>query len=169
MPEPPAEPAQEDVSRDARSTSPGIAATLVIALATPAALGLETLGRVLFLPADLEALRVELRPVLTPLAWGLFALTCAAVPLGVAARRAMRRRLLAKVAAISGGPKKRAEAQFEAIFVGTSVPQIPAIFATFALTAGSEALPVALAVIVSALAVIGIASLDRDRDEAAGA
>lgn len=166
MPERTVERAHDGPSRDTGSASHGIVATLAIALATPAALGLETLARVLLLPADLEALRIEMRPALTPVAWGLLALTCAAVPLGVAARRAMQRRLFAKVDAISGGPKKRAEARFEALFVGTSVPQIPAIFATLALTAGAEALPAALAVVVSALAVVGIATLDRDRGAA---
>lgn len=137
--------------------SPSLVTVLVIALATPAALGLETLARVLLLPADLELLRQELRPTLTPLAWGLLALTCLAAPLGLATRKAMERRLLAKVEATSGGPRKRAEAVFEATFVGTSVPQIPAVFATFALTAGSAPLPVLLAVGASAAAVVAIA------------
>lgn len=136
----------------------GLGITLLVALATPAALGLETLARVLLLPAELEQVRVELRPVLTPLSWGLLVATCAAVPVGAAVRRSMLRRSLAKVEATAGGPKRRAEARFEAMFVGTSVPQIPAIFATLALTAGSAPLPVVLAVAVSALAVVAIAT-----------
>lgn len=168
MAERPFDRAQEGSPRDTGSTSQGIATTLVIALATPGALGLETLARVLLLPAELEALRIELRPALTPLAWGLLAMTGLAVPLGVATQRVMRRRSLAKVEATGGGPKKRAEARFEAMFVGTSVPQIPAILATLALTAGSEALPVVLAVVLSAAAVVAIATLDRDRGAATG-
>ncbi len=46
--------------------------------------------------------------------------------------------------------------------------QIPAILATLALTAGSEALPVVLAVVLSAAAVVAIATLDRDRGAATG-
>lgn len=168
MAERPFDRAQEGSPRHARATSQGITTTLVIALATPGALGLETLARVLLLPPELEALRLDLRPALTPLAWGLLAATCLAVPLGVATQRVMRRRSLAKVEATGGGPKKRAEARFEAMFVGTSVPQIPAIFATLALTAGSEALPAVLAVVVSAVAAVAIATLDRDRDAGTG-
>ncbi len=62
MAERPFDRAQEGSPRDTGSTSQGIATTLVIALATPGALGLETLARVLLLPAELEALRIELRP-----------------------------------------------------------------------------------------------------------
>lgn len=145
----------------------GIGITLLIAIATPFALGLETLARVLLLPAELEQVRTDLRPILTPLAWGLLVATCLAVPLGIAARRSMLRRSLAKVEATAGGPKKRAEARFEAMFVGTSVPQIPAIFATLALTAGSEPMPVVLAVAVSAGAVVAIATLDLEGSGAA--
>jgi hypothetical protein len=133
----------------------------VIALATPAALGIETLVRALLLPPDLARLRQELEPSLTPLAWGTLALTLLAAPLGFATRRALARRFLAKVDALGGSEKKRDEARFEAMFVGTSVPQIPAIFATFALTAGARALPVLLAVFASSAAVLAIALLDR--------
>jgi hypothetical protein len=151
-----AEPREETAAP--RRESPGLVVTLVIALATPAALGVETLLRVLLLPAEIAGLREDLRPALTPLAWGLVALTCLAVPLGFATRSAMERRLLAKA---EPTPKKRAEAAFEAVFVGTSVPQIPALLATIALTAGAEALPVLLAVGVSAAAVVAIAQVPR--------
>src|SRR5689334_8171670 len=133
-------------------------ATAAIALATPAALGIETLARVLFLPAELEALRQEMRPTLTPVAWGLLALTAITIPLGLATRRAVERRLLAKVASYGGGEKKRAEARFEALFVAASVPQIPAVFATLTLTGGAAALPVLIAVALSVAGVIAIAA-----------
>jgi hypothetical protein len=133
----------------------------VIALATPAALGIETLVRALLLPPDLARLRQEMEPWLTPFGWGTLALTLLATPLGFATRRAMERRLLAKAEALGGSEKRRGEARFEALFIGTSVPQIPAIFATFALTAGSRALPVLLAVFTSSAAVLAIALLGR--------
>ncbi len=139
-------------------TSAGLGAKAAIALATPAALGLETLARILLLPPELEALRQEVRPALTPVAWGLLVLTALTLPLGLATQRAMERRLLAKVESYGGGEKKRAEARFEAFFVAASVPQIPAVFATFTLTAGAAALPVLLAVALSVAAVLAIAA-----------
>lgn len=131
----------------------------VIALATPAALGLETAARWLFLPAELARLRQELQPALTPLAWGLCALTALAVPLGVGAKRALSARFLARVRAAKGGAKKEAEARFEALFVATSIPQLPAVLATFALTCGAEALPALLAALASAAGVLIIAAI----------
>lgn len=137
------------------SRNPG--AILAIALATPAALGLETLARTLLLPSSLAQLRHELNPLLTPLAWGILALTVLAVPAGFATHRALARRFSARALSLGASEKKLAEARFEALFVGTSVPQIPAIFSTFVLTAGADALPVLLAVGASALAVVVIA------------
>jgi hypothetical protein len=136
----------------------GRGATAAIALATPAALGIETLARVLFLPPELEALRQEMRPALTPVAWGLLVLTAVTIPLGLATRRAVERRLLAKVESYGGGEKKRSEARFEALFVAASVPQIPAVFATLTLTAGAAALPVLIAVALSVAGVVAIAA-----------
>ena len=142
----------------AQNASSSRVAVAAIALATPAALGIETLLRVLLLPAELEALRMELRPSLTPVAWGLLVLTAATLPLGLATQRAVERRLLAKVASFGGGEKKRAEARFEAFFVAASVPQIPAVLATFTLTTGAEPLPVLIAVALSVAGVLGIAA-----------
>lgn len=141
-----------------KKTSAGLGAKAAIALATPSALGLETLARVLFLPPELDALRQDVRPTLTPVAWGLLVLTALTLPLGLATQRAVERRLLAKVEAYGGGAKKRDEAHFEAFFVAASVPQIPAVFATFTLTAGAAALPVLLAVALSVAAVLAIAA-----------
>lgn len=101
-------------------------------------------------------MRQELRPALTPIGWGLLILTLASVPLGLLTLRALTRRFLAKVTATSGGDKRRREARFEAMFVATSVPQLPAILATFALTAGSDALPVLVTMAASTLGVIAI-------------
>lgn len=147
---------EAEAPRDARSR-PSRGVVAVIALATPAALGLETLARTLLLPAELAQLRQELRPVLTPLAWALLGITALAIPLGFLTLRALRRRFLAKVEATGATERRRREAVFEAMFVATSVPQIPAIMATFALTAGSEALPVLVTVALSAAAVVAIA------------
>jgi hypothetical protein len=137
----------------------GAGAVAAMALATPGALGIETLARVLFLPPELEALRQELRAPLTPFAWGLLILTAAAVPLGFATRRAVERRLIAKVDSFGGGEKKRAEARFEALFVAASIPQIPAVFATLTLTFGADPLPVLIAVALSVAGVVAIAAV----------
>lgn len=128
-----------------------------MAVATPAALAIETTARVLFLPPDLNAFRLELEPALTPVAWGLLVLAAASVPLGFAAKRSVTKRLVEKVNAYGGSEEKLAEARFEAVFVAASIPQIPALLATVALTAGSSALPVLLAVGLSVVAVLVIA------------
>lgn len=134
-----------------------LGATIAMAVATPAALAIETTARVLFLPPDLNILRQELEPALTPVAWGLLVVAAASVPLGFAAKRSVTKRLVAKVNAYGGGEEKLAEARFEAIFVAASIPQIPALLATVALTAGASALPVLLAVGLSVFAVLTIA------------
>jgi len=138
-------------------------AIVAVALATPGALGVETLARALLLPADLEQVRQDLRPTLTPVAWALLVLTVVAVPLGLGAQRALSRRWLARAEAAGAGPKKRAEVRFEAFFVGASVPQIPAVIATLVLTAGAEALPVLIAAGVSAAGVVAIGVLEGER------
>lgn len=130
-----------------------------IALATPAALGLETVARWLLLPAELAQLRQEMRPVLTPIAWGLFVMTAVAGPVGILVKRALTERFLARVRAAGGGEKKETEARFEALFVATSIPQVPAVLATFTLTCGAGALPALLAVGASVAGVVIIAAL----------
>lgn len=141
------------------SIRPGVVA--LIAVAAPAVLGLETAARALLLPAPLALLRQEMRPTLTPIAWALLALTALSVPLAFWAWRALSRRLLAKVEAIgpaapAADEKRRGEARFEAMFVATSIPQLPAILSTLLLTAGSDALPVLAAMGLSTAAVIAI-------------
>ncbi len=136
------------------SIRPGV--IVLIAAAAPAVLGLETAARALLLPAPLAQLRQEMRPTLTPIAWALLALTALSVPLAFWAWRALSRRFLAKVEATGSGEKRRGEARFEAMFVATSIPQLPAILSTLLLTAGSEALPVLAAMGISTAAVIAI-------------
>lgn len=133
---------------------PGVLA--LIAIAAPAALGLETIARTLLLPAELAQVRQELRPTLTPIAWGLLIVTLASAPLGLLTLRALTRRFLAKVTATNGDERRRREARFEAMFVATSVPQLPAILATFALTAGSDAWPVIATMVTSTIGVVAI-------------
>lgn len=142
-------PAASDQKRAA-----GWGAILAIALAVPAALGLETALRALFLPPELEALRRELRPTLTPIAWALLALTALSIPIGFVTRRAVEARLIAKVDGYGGGEKKRAEARFEAYFVAASIPQVPAFLATVLLTAGAAPLAVLLTVALSVAGVL---------------
>lgn len=134
---------------------------VLIALTTPAALGLETLARRLLLPAEWEAIRRDLHPTVTPVAWVLLALTVASIPAGFATYRALARRFLARADALGGSAERRATARLEAMFVATSLPQIPAALATLTLTAGSDALPVVLAVALSAVAAAAIGLHDR--------
>jgi hypothetical protein len=138
-----------------------IAILIVITLTTPAVLGVEHLARRFVVPAEWEEIRRELNPIMTPVGWVLLALTVVSIPIAFVIYRALSRRLLAKVEAIGGGPKQRATARLEAMFVATSAPQIPAALAALSLSFGSDALPVLLAVGLSAAAAAAIGVHDR--------
>ena len=145
----------------ARTPATKLMIVAVFALTTPALLGIETAARALLMPADWEPIRAEMRPILTPVAWVFFALTVAAVPAGFAVYRAFARRFVAKAQALGGDERRLQTARLEAMFVASSVPQIPPVLATVTLSAGAEPLPVILAAALSAVAVAAIGLYDR--------
>jgi len=133
----------------------------VIAVSGPLSLGVETGVRLALFTPDMVYLRSLTGPTLTPIAWALAGVTALGGALAVPVQRAWYRRRLAR----QGAPADegaRARAAFEALYVATSVPQVPALVATFFFTAGSSLTPVAVALGVSALAVLaqGLVKLD---------
>lgn len=134
-------------------------AVFIIAISAPVALAFETLFRVhvlrRVLGPDLDAMRELFSPTLTDVAWGFAALTVAAGALGIAIlpwafRRAEER------ARAKGSPLDEAARRgraLERLFLLTSVPQVPAIFATFCFTFGSRIPPVIAAMALSTLFV----------------
>ncbi|MFO0630872.1 MAG: hypothetical protein U0325_35315 [Polyangiales bacterium] len=134
----------------------------LIAVSGPLSLGVETAVRLALFTPDMVFLRAQARPLLTPFAWGLAAVTVLGGAAAVPVQRAWYRRRLASMGVEGETPEGRARAAFEALYVATSVPQVPALVVTLCFTAGSALLPVAVALGVSAAAVLalGLVRLD---------
>jgi len=136
----------------------------LIAVSGPLSLGVETAVRLALFTPDMVYLRSLTAPTLTPVAWFLAALTALGGLAAVPVQRGWYRRRIAREGA-GATPESRARAAFEALYVATSVPQIPALVVTLFFTAGARLLPVAVALGVSALAVLaqGFVRLDEAR------
>jgi hypothetical protein len=124
-----------------------------IAISAPLALGIETLMRTQviarILGPSLDEVRGFFSPGLTQLAWAMAAATVVAGLLGVVITRIVARRI-----ATEPDPKVRARKLRDRLLLLTSIPQIPAIFATLCFTAGARILPVLVAMAVSTLFVL---------------
>lgn len=126
---------------------------LMIALASPAALGVETLLRWLVFPDDFEVLRQFLEPYLTPIAWGLAAITLLAALAIAPLYRASVKQKLARLPA-DATPASRAAAWNGPLLLVSSLPQVPALFATIAFMLGAGLAPVASCMVLSTLGVL---------------
>lgn len=124
----------------------------LIALTSPLSLGLETGLRTLLFTRDMIDLRAMARPTMTPIAWGAAALTLLAVFVGVGVHRAAFAHALESRDARDPAAVERARLQ--ALYVASSVPQVPALVATLLFTAGSELAPVAVSLALSAVGVM---------------
>jgi hypothetical protein len=135
----------------------------LIAVSGPLSLGVETAVRLAMFTPEMTYLRSLTGPTLTPIAWGFAAVTALGGVLGVPVQRVWYRRRLARMEPAARTDDARARVAFEALYVGTSVPQIPALLVTFLFTAGASLTPVAVALGVSALAVLaqGLVRLER--------
>lgn len=122
------------------------AMVVLTAVAAPVALGFETLLRKLVLPARFEQVRELLRPLLTPVGWGLAGLAALAGLAGLA----WQKRLIERKQAQAGDhDEARQSARLGAFLLAASVPQLPAVFATVSFMFGSALLPVIVAIVVS--------------------
>lgn len=126
----------------------------VIAASGPLSLGVETGLRLALFTPDMRYLRSLTAPTLTPIAWGLAALTALGGVFAVSVQRAWFRRRWKKLSEAERTVEARERVAFEALYVATSVPQIPALVVTLLFTAGSSLTPVATALGVSAIAVL---------------
>jgi hypothetical protein len=125
---------------------------LLVATA-PVGLALESGLRTLLFPPELDEVRAAFAPSLTPIAWGFAALTAAALPLGILAKRAFARRALARFG--EGATKaQRDRVGFEALLVGTSVSQLPALLGGLLVMFGAALTPVLVAIAVATLAIL---------------
>jgi hypothetical protein len=126
----------------------------VIAVSGPLSLGVETALRLALFTPDMHYLRSLTGPTLTPIAWGLAGVTALGGALAVPVQRWWYRRRVAQLPLDARTDDARARMAFEALYVSTSVPQLPALAVTLLFTAGSSLVPVATALAVSALAVL---------------
>jgi hypothetical protein len=121
---------------------------LLIALSAPLALAIETLFRVHVLgriigPA-LDEVRSHFSPTTTRVAWVMVGVTVVAGLLGLVATRAALRKL-----AREPDTAQRMRRLIDRTLLLTSIPQVPAVFATFCFTAGAELLPVLVSMVIS--------------------
>jgi len=128
-----------------------IGVVALVATSAPLALAFETLLRRLLLPPELEALRGDLGPLATDIAWLLTAACVAAAALGLWLQRRWCLRRVQETRS-RGGDVPRALT--DRTFLSMSVPQVPAILATVAFGWGSAATPVIAAMVISSLGVV---------------
>lgn len=124
----------------------------LIALSSPLSLGVETGLRKLLFTADMVDLRTMARPTMTPVAWVIAGLTLVAIFVGVPVHRIAYAHALKSRDASDPAAVERA--RMMALYVASSVPQFPALVATFLFTAGAELTPVAVSLGLSALGVM---------------
>jgi hypothetical protein len=130
----------------------------LIALSTPLALVVESGLRRLMMPPDFDAVRAWLGPTLTPWAWATVPATLATTCLGWWLFRVLSRRELR--ARRPGGlteEQVRAKAEFEALMLASSAPQVPAVAATMLYMLGADLVPVALSMVGATLGVVSLA------------
>lgn len=135
----------------------------LVALSTPLMMVVEMGMRRLVLPPELDHVRAWLRPTLTPWAWATVPLCAVTTVLGwwlyrVLARRELRARRPGLTEA-----QARAKAEFEALMLASSAPQIPAVAAAMLLMLGADVVPVAVTMAAATLGVLSLGAwLERD-------
>lgn len=128
----------------------------LVALSTPLVLVVESGLRRLMMPPDFDAVRAWLSPTLTPWAWATVPATLVATGLGWWLFGVLVRREQSLLRPGSSADEARAKAEFEALMLASSAPQVPAVAATMLYMAGAPWLPVASAM---AMATVGVLSL----------
>ncbi len=131
----------------------GAALILLTVVAAPVALGFETLLRKLLFPPEFEEIRALLHPILTPLVWGLVALTAVVGALGLVLQRRLVARAIGRIPPTHRDSARLHRAKLGAFMLAASVPQVPAILATFGFMWGSSLTPTVLAIAVATLAI----------------
>jgi hypothetical protein len=128
----------------------------LIALSTPLALVVETGLRRWMMPPDFDHVRAWLAPTVTPWAWATVPAAVVATGLGWWLYRVLARRELKNRRPGQSEAQARAKAEFEALMLASSAPQVPAVAATMLFMLGADVVPVAVAM---GVATLGVASL----------
>lgn len=123
------------------------------ALAVPLALALETALRSALAPPEFVELRLVLHDLLTPVAWGIVGLALAASTGGLLLARRLYRRAEARLRPDADATERR-RADVGVFLLVASVPQIPAIFATFVFSFGADLAPTLVSTCVSCAGVL---------------
>lgn len=126
---------------------------VLTAVAAPAALGFETLLRWLLFPDDFELVRELLRPTLTVVAWALCGVTVLSAFAGIVAQKRLAARAVAKLGP-AAPPDRVARARLGGFLLAASIPQVPAVLATFAFMFGASLGPVLVAIAIVTAAVL---------------
>lgn len=135
------------------SARPSRAILYLTIAAAPIALAFETLLRHLLFPPEFDEFRAFLEPVLTPIAWALGLVAGAASLVGLALQRRFAAKRLARLPAEADFAARYG--QVLAVFLLTaSVPQIPAIFSTFAFMFGASIWPVLAGIAICSVGVV---------------
>ena len=126
----------------------------IITVSTPLALAAETFLRKLMFPPDFEQVRMYFRPALEWPTWSMLSLVLLTTVAGV---RGMERRIERRMA--KRPPKEqtqryRDKETLDAIVMFSSLPQIPAVLATFCFMVGAPLLPVVVNLVVATAAVL---------------
>lgn len=131
----------------------------IVAVSTPLALLIETGLRQVMFPPEFPEVRMWLRPTITPWMWLAAPLAVAVTPLGYRLQSWLVRRALARLPAERRTEQERLEHEVDAMLLSTSVPQFPALLATFGFMFGSELLPVAVAMAAATAGVLVVGVL----------
>jgi len=128
----------------------------LIAVSTPLALVVESSLRRLMLPPDFDAVRAWLAPTLTPWAWATVPATLVAACLGWWLYRVLARRELRSARPGLTEEQARAKAEFEALMLASSAPQVPAVAATMLYMLGADVVPVVVSMVLATLGVVSL-------------
>lgn len=112
--------------------------------------------RRLVFPPDFDAVRAWLSPTLTPWAWAMVPATLVTTGIGWWLYRVLARRELSTRRPGLTAEQVRAKAEFEALMLASSAPQVPAVAATMLYMLGADVVPVAAAM---GTAMLGVVSL----------
>jgi hypothetical protein len=126
----------------------------IVAISTPLALVVETGLRALLFPPDFEEVRAWLRPAITPWVWLMPVLAALSTLLGLRLQRWYAARQFAALAPRNQTDDGWAAANFDALMLSTSAPQVPALIATVAFMLGSELTPVLVAIATGTAGVL---------------
>ncbi len=136
---------------------------ILVALSTPLALVVETGLRKIMFPPEFEEVRAFLRPSLELPVWSLLGLVVLTTMVGMRWQHSRVERRMAKRPAEEQTQHFRDKEVFDSLVLFTSVPQIPAIMATFGFMFGAPLVPVVVNMAAATLGVLllGIGGLRR--------